>query len=51
MNCSRVNFTFYLDTATSSAAVKERVVIPPLPLWAFMTCSRVNFTFYVDTAI
>jgi hypothetical protein len=27
------------------AEVKERVVIPPLPLWAFMAFSRVIFTF------
>ena len=30
---------------SSSAEVKERVVIPLLPLWAFVACSRVNFTF------
>ena len=30
----------------SSAWVRERVVTPLLPLWAFMGCSRVNFTLY-----
>ena len=28
----------------SSAKVKERVVIPLLPLWVFVACSRVTFT-------
>jgi hypothetical protein len=32
----------------SSAEVKVRVVIPLLPLWAFMACSRVNCTFTVQ---
>jgi hypothetical protein len=31
----------------SSAEVKERVVIPLLPLWAFMACSRVNLTLHL----
>ena len=29
----------------SSAKVKERVVMPLLPLWVFVVCSRVTFTF------
>jgi hypothetical protein len=31
---------------SSSAEVKERVVIHLLPLWAFVKCSKVNCTFY-----
>ena len=31
----------------SSAAVKERIELTLLPLWAFMACSRVNYTFVV----
>jgi hypothetical protein len=33
----------------SSAEVKEKIVIPLLPLWAFVACSRVNFTFTFTT--
>ena len=35
----------------SSAEVKERVVIPLLPLWAFMASSRANFTLCVCVCV
>jgi hypothetical protein len=34
-----------------STEVKERVAIPVLYLWVFMTCYRVNFTFYPATKL